>query len=221
MATSRTITSSLNARDIISFALGKLRVTQPGEAAQAEDMETGRVALQELLKDWQKYRWLWLLQEGSLTLTANTQSYTLTPQPYEVVSARFKQNSREIPMFELTREEYFDLPLKSSTGIPTQYYYDRQRTGVNFYTWPVLSAVSSETIEYTYRRQIEDVTDVSQDLDVRREHLRVIGYNLASELMDEFGKPSETVLARASSLLQDAIDDDRPSEYRFEVAHDI
>lgn len=168
-----------------------------------------------MLKDWQKYRWLWLLTEGTQVPVADTASYTLDPRPYEVVSARFQQSGREIPMTALEREEYFDLPIKTVQGIPTQYYYDRQRDEGTLYIWPVLASVSTETITYTYRRIVEDVTNLNQNLDVRQEYLDLIAYNLAARYADKAGKPADRVVARAESMLAEAMDDDRPATVRM------
>lgn len=219
MATSGTTNFSLNARSIVTYALRKLRVVGAGSPVMAEDMETGIEELNVLLKEWaMRGPSVWRASEGSLTLTANTASFNL-PSVLRLSSARLRQSGRDIPMSLLTRDEYFDLPLKTTTGTPTQYHFAPSRASGTLYIWPLLAAAAGETIEYTYQRRIEDVADEDNDLDIPQEHLALIGYGLAQRLKVDFGKGGE--LARmidgeAERLRMEAMTHDREDVYRFE-----
>ncbi len=200
-----------------------MRVLDAGETAAAVDTDDALRELNLLLKGWQKHEFLWVLTEGSQALAATTASYTLSPVPHRVVSARFDNQDSEIPMRLMTREEYFDLPLKTSTGIPTNYYVDYQRTVATLYVWPLLATYDDETIEYTYQRRIEDVDALTENIDIRQEHLQLMGYNLATHLIPDYGLASDEnaalITAQATKLLNDALDEDREDEYRFTMAY--
>lgn len=219
MATSGSIDYSLTAREVIDFALKKLRVLASGETASAAQATDAMRELNMMLKGWQKHQSLWRLTEGEQSIVANTANYTLSStNPYRLISARYYNGTTETPMARLTREEYYDLPLKTSTGTPTQFYVDRQRTTTVLYIWPLLASVSSETVKYTYQRKFEDVDSLDNEIDVRQEHLEVVGYNLAARLADNAGRTGEVVnriIGRAEMLLNEALDDDREPFVRF------
>lgn len=218
MATSGSTDFTLTAREIVNFAANKLNVVDALGAADAVTGAKFRRELNLLLKSWQKYESLWRVSEESVTLVANTASYTLTPEPHAVVSARFDNQDTETPMFLMSREDYYDLPIKTSTGIPTQYYVDHQLGATTLYVWPLMSSVTDETINYTYRRKFEDIDDLSNHLDVPEEYLDVVGYNLAARMLTDYGKSGEVaagIRAMAAQLLEEMQDDDRESEIRF------
>lgn len=215
MATSGATDWTLNAREVATFALRKIRVLASNETASAEDMALCVENLNALLKGFQiKGPNIFRNTEGSLPLASATASYSLTV-PYRIVSARFKQSGREIPMTELSRDEYFDLPLKTSTGIPTQYYFDVQRDGGTLYVWPVLATAAGETIEYTYQRRYQNVGGLNNNLDVPQEWLETLGYALAARIADDYGKDNPSVKRTSIELIELAMGDSRPSFYQM------
>lgn len=222
MATSGSIDYSLNAREVIDYALKKINLLAKHETASAEDADAALRELNVMLKGWQKHEHLWRLTEGYINPTANTAAYSLSPAPYRVISLRYRDaNSRDLPMTELSRDEYFELPDKASSGIPTQWYFDRQSDTRVIYVWPVLAAVTTETIRVTYQRIVEDIDALENNIDIPQEYLDLIGYNLAARLADDFGRSGghiDRVIGRAKQLLDDMIADDRPDFVTFEPA---
>jgi len=218
MATSNSTNFNMTAQQVVTFALRKIGILNPRETARATDMATGIEDLNLMLKSWQvSGPNLWRMTEGSVALTSTTQYYSLSAA-YRVIAARFVQNSIETPMELLTREEYYDLPSKATTGIPTQYYFDPQRGGGTLYIWPVLATAAGETIKYTYQRRFEDIDDKANDLDVPQEYLDLVGYNLAARLCDDYAvdaQRAKQVIGRAAMLERDARDADREPVVRF------
>jgi hypothetical protein len=224
MSTSGSIDFGLDARDVVTAALRKIRVIAAREEPTADQAADATEALNLMLKGWQKHTNLWRMTEGTVTLVADTHSYALSPVPHKVIDARYRDaNSRDLPMFEMSRKEYFDLPVKTSTGIPTQFYIDQQRDTTTLYLWQALASVTTETIKYTYQRAFEDIDNLNNDLDLRSEHLELVIYALAARLIDDFGRTGEIynrIIARADIMLQEALDDDRESEIRLVPAAD-
>jgi hypothetical protein len=221
MATSGSIDFGITARQAVDFALKKLRVLGSDETATGEDADTAQRELNLMLKGWQKYESLWRLTEGSITLVADDVDYSLSPVPHRVVSARYRDASatpNDLPLEVMTREEYYDLPNKTTAGSPHSYYVDYQRSAVTFYVWQPLASVTTETIKYTFQRKFEDIDSLDNDIDVDQEWLEVVGYNLASRLVDDFGRSGESVtriIARAEQLREEMLDDDREDFVQF------
>jgi hypothetical protein len=216
MATSGSIDVGFTARQCITFALRKLRVIGEGEDPTADQADDAAIELNLLLKEWMKHENLWRMTEGSITLLASTYSYALSTStliPHRVISARYRDaNSRDLPMRPMLREEYYNLPLKTGTGIPTQYYVDYQRANPTFYIWQGLASVTTETIQYTYQRKFEDIDNLSNDIDIRQEHFSTVAYNLATRLIPDYAVPASTaslIVALAENTLEAALDEDR------------
>lgn len=219
MTTSGTITFSLNAREVITFALKKLRVIAGNEEPQPADAEDAMDELNAMLKEWQKYESLWRFTEVTLTPTASTAAITFSPVPHRVISVRYYDGTNEMPLQLLSREEYYDLPLKVSDGVPTCYYVDYQRAATTLYIWQTIATVSTKRIKATYQRKFEDISSLDNDIDVRQEHLSVVGYNLAERLGIDHGRVGlagyAKIEAKAQQLLEEALDEDREDEIRF------
>jgi hypothetical protein len=166
---------------------------------------------------------LWTKTEGSITMTSATQSYNLvsTLNPVRVLSMRYRDtSSRDLPMEELSRDEYFDLPLKTSAGIPTQYFFDPQRGAPTLYVWPVKATITTETLRVTYQRRIEDIDSLDNDIDIPQEWFETLRYCLADRLLDEYGQSdgvAQRIMARAAQLRLQAEDFERDTFVQFGV----
>lgn len=222
--------------DIVKAALRKARITAIDEAPQAEDMVEGANALNRMLKGWQRKRWVsWTVSGMTVTLKANSQSYALGggfgpgfgsgfstsgKRPIRIMSARYvSAQGIETPMHRMTRQEYDDLPLKAAAGIPTTFYYDRQKDEGRMYVWPVLNAANGEKMVITYERELEDITDPSQELDMPVEWHECVIYGLASRMGEDYGLDNPKVDARSQVLLQEMLAEDREESVFFgEVA---
>lgn len=220
MATSGATNYILTAREVITYALRKINLVPLNQDPPAAEAEAARIELNVLLKSWQKYPGVWRLTEGSATPVANTAAISLSSlNPYRVIDCRYRNTSSlDLPMEELNRQEYYDLPSKSSTGVPTTWYFDPQRGSNTLYIWPVLSSVTTETIQMTYQRRFEDVGDLAEHVDIAQEHLDVVGHCLASRLADSYGRKGahiDRIIARSQMYEQEMLDADRPEHVQF------
>jgi len=219
MATSNSTNFNLNARQVIEYALRKINVLAKGQSPEAEDTDAALLELNTLLKEWQRYAQIWRLKEGFINMVANQQGFNLNPRPHRVVDMRFRDSDGiDIPMHYLARQEYYDLPDKGVTGVPTQFYFDPQRATSVIFIWPVAATVTTETLRVTFQRRYEDVDDLSNDLDVDQEHLATVGMNLAARLADDYGRTGAHIdrLVQRAALLEDRMRDfDRPEIIRM------
>lgn len=200
------VTGTYTVRDICLKGLKKAGViAQDAQSAEAYETTTARDSLHVLLKSWQNADFrVFTLASQSVTLTTAA-SYTLSPvRPMSLETVRFKSDGRETPMIQMMRQEYDELPDKTVTGQPTQYYYDRQREAALLYVWPLLASASGETLEITYWREIEDVDALGEAIDMPAEWYRAVIYGLAADLCDDFEIENPKIEAKALMLLKEA-----------------
>lgn len=193
-------------RELVTAALRKAQIVDADETPSATDMDAGVGQLQRMLKAWQAVGGLWTRAEVVVTATTAA-SYVLSTRPVRVLFANFRRSGIDTPMIRMTRDQYDSLPLKTTTGIPTQFYYDRQKETGTLFVWPVLAAATGETIRLTVDREIEDVTGPNDAIDVPAEWYDAVVYGLAARLCDDYGRAdgvASRVIQRAEIMLRDA-----------------
>lgn len=210
------VTGTYTVRDIVSDALRKIGVVAEGEPPNADQIATGMRDLNRMLKSWQNRGYnLWTVAQMAVPLTTSPVVALDPARPVQVLSARIRRNGVDTPMQELTREEYDALPVKLSTGMPTCWYYDRQRETANMRVWPVLSVAGGETIYIVYQSEIEDATDANAEVDVPGEWWDAVVYGLAARLADDYARPADRVTMRAEEELRLALAFDREGSVYF------
>ena len=193
MAVSNSTDFSLTASDLVERAYRKAGIFAEEEPMPATDLQNGLVEMNIMLKAWQadgvKY---WLNTEGTLALVQSKGSYSFasggdfTTVPFDMMDMRITRNSNEIPMFELSREDYFAIPNKTTEGYPTQWFYDRQRDSGTLYVWPVPDTATG-TLNFTYLRTIMDMDESADNMDLPQEWYDAVIYNLAERLVIDNG----------------------------------
>lgn len=171
-----------------------LGIQSSEEPLAADELTLGIQFMNIMLKGWQAdgIR-TWTLEHDTITLVQGQASYLLgvgganTTVPFDMDSVRIFRQNYELPMWQLSQQEYFSLPNKDSQGYPTQYYYDRQRDTATIYVWLSPDAYTGE-LRYTYRRIIDDIVNANDNLDLPQEWYKAIIYGLAVELIPQYGK---------------------------------
>ena len=211
-------TATETARSIISDALQKIGVVAQNAPMTAEQAAHGLRALNRMLKSWQNSGYqVFATSSQSVTLTTAA-VYILDPiRPLQILSCRFKQNGIERPMVAMTRDEYDTMPMKSTRGAPTMFYYDRQREAARLYVWPVMPYVSGETLEITQIREVEDLK-LNSEVDIPGEWYDAAVYGLAARLSDDYIISAPSVVARAEKELAAALSFDREGSIWFRDA---
>ena len=220
MATSGSTDFTVTRDQIIKGALRSINAIATGEPPTSAEISEGSEALNYMIKAWQAEGiGLWLLDTFTLTLVTDQQSYTMgsggdvdIARPLEVVETRFHYTTggNEIPMIKWSRQEYFDEPLKSSTGVPTQYYYDPQLGLGVLYIWPTWDTSPPGSIKGTVLSTIEDFDAASNTSDFPPEWFESLKFNLALRLAPEYGKePSQMLVALALQTKEAASNWDR------------
>lgn len=209
------VTGTYTNRDLITDAYRKIGVVAQDEPMDADTAQAGMRALDRLLKSWQNHGYqLWATASQSIVLTTAAAQVLSPVRPLRIYSARLVQTGgNELPMCELTRSEYDRLPNKTTTGTPTQFYYDRQRESALFYVWPL--DTTGRTVNITYEREMEDQTDLEGTPDVPGEWWDALVYGLAARLADDFARNKPMVVQRAERELDLALSMDREGSVYF------
>lgn len=156
--------------------------------------------------------WLWVDVQGIFGGVQDFELYRLRATGttvLDVIELVYQNRPNEIPMYKLNRNDYANLPDKVSTGRPTQFWYDRQRTQPEIELWP------SPGAEFTFgqitgfvQRQLQDVGVMTDELEVPDRWYLAIVCNLAAELGRELREVDEIIVPRldldAEKYLTDA-----------------
>jgi len=208
MAVSGSTDYTRTGTQIIEAARRKLGILAAEESMSSSELADGLDTLNMMLKTWAADGVMyWTMTEGTLSLTQGTASYSFasggafTTVPFDMVDMRITRGSNDLQMAEMSREEYFGLPLKTAQGYPTQWFYDRQRDTGTLYIWPTADA-SLGTLKFSYRRVIMDVDAGANHLDLPQEWLEAVVYNLADRIADDYGMDMPKISAKALAFYQ-------------------
>lgn len=194
MSTSGTVSFNMTALELVEKAFSRLGKNSEGRSLSARMWTDGLSSLNLLLKGpLGVTEHLWTKTERSVTLIEDTASYALTPKPGRVLSVRRRLTSgdtiTDVPLAELSRQEYFDLSNKTTApSVPTGWYYDPQSTTGTLYVYPVPDedGATDNTLQLTYLRRIEDMSSTGDDLDMPQEWLDAVVWMLADSLETEY-----------------------------------
>lgn len=211
------VTATRTVRDIVTRALRKSRVVGVNQDPTSWDAKTAMHDLDDMLKEWQSSGYnLWTWTKGTKTLTTAVE-YELDPlRPVSIMDVRFVgTDGIEIPMVPLTRWEYDSISNKSATGTPSQFHYDRQREDAKLFIWPALGTATTESVAFTYQREVQDINSLNDTVDMPGEWWSTVVYNLASRLIDTYALENPTVQARAEQLFKRQMAFDREGSVYF------
>lgn len=193
MAVSNSTDFRLTAAELIEEARAKIGINADEEPLEAHELVRGLRTLTMMLKAWQSDGvMIWTFSEGAITLAQGDVDYVcgsggdFITVPFEITDMRINRGGNDIPMFQMSREEYYALPNKTTQGYPTQWYYDRQRDTGTVYVWPAPD-VTGGTLKFTYRRIIMDIDAAPDDFDLPPEWHEAIVYNLADRFAENAG----------------------------------
>ncbi len=127
MATSGSKNFELDVSDYIEEAFERCGV----EVRTGYDLKTAKRSLNLLLADWAN-RGLnqWTIKQTTVTCVSGTADYTLDADTIDILSVVVRRDNTDYGIERLSRDEYLNIPDKTSTGRPSQFFLDRQITPV-------------------------------------------------------------------------------------------
>lgn len=206
------------ALDIITDAARECGVAAGDIPLEADVFDTGLRRLNMMLRALPNDAvTIWKQSSGSIAITADTQSYTIAERPLTLETVNYKDGV-ETWLYEMSRDEYFELPDKASSGRPSQFYYHRQRDVGVLSVWPVL-ATATGTIEWQGRTSIAAASAAADVIDIPVEWEEAVHYGMAYRMASAFDVTARMpdLMASAERSLRDAKGADAEGSVYFEA----
>ena len=136
MATSGSRDFDLDVADIIEEAYERCGL----EVRTGYDAKTARRSLNIMFSEWANRGVnLWTVKQATLTLTSGTATYTsatgLASPMNDILEVALRRSGTDYDLDRLSRGEYLNVPNKTTTGRPSQFYFNRQ-TSPEITVWP-------------------------------------------------------------------------------------
>tara|TARA_R100001126_G_scaffold36701_1_gene20654 strand:+ start:1421 stop:2089 length:669 start_codon:yes stop_codon:yes gene_type:complete len=151
MATSSSTDFELDVAEYIEEAFERCGL----EARTGYDLQTAKRSMNIMLAEWSN-RGLnqWTIQQRTQTVTASDSEYSLATDVIDILSLVVRRSGTDFTMTRISRDAFLNLPNKTSTGRPTQYFLDRQITpNLKLYPTP---ENSTDVIVYDALTRIQD-----------------------------------------------------------------
>jgi hypothetical protein len=177
MSTSGTTDFNLSIDDLIEEAFERcgMRMTSGYQLSSA------RRSLNLLFLDWANRGLnLWTIEESTIALTQGSRVLNLPLDTVNVLSAVIRQNTtgqqQDVSIDRISREEYLDLPDKTTQARPAQFYVERTNAP-KVYLYPAADQVY--TFVYYRIRRIQDAGNYENTSDVNFRFLPCLASGLS------------------------------------------
>lgn len=165
MATSGSRDFDLDVAEIIEEAYERCGL----EVRTGYDARTARRSLNIMFSEWANRGVnLWTVKQGTLTLVSGTATYNsgngLASSMNDILEVALRRNGTDYEVDRISRGEYLNVPTKTTTGRPSQFYFNRQ-TSPELVLWPTPDNSADELVYY-YITRIEDADALQNTTDV-------------------------------------------------------
>ena len=135
------------------------------EVRTGYDLKTAKRSLNLMLAEWAN-RGLnqWTITQRTQALTANDGEYSLNADVIDILSMAVLRDGTYLSVSRISRDTYLNIPNKTTTGRPNQFFLDRQVTP-NLKIWPVPEN-STDVIYYDALTRIDDADTQVNTLDI-------------------------------------------------------
>jgi len=125
------------------------------EVRTGYDLKTAKRSLNLMFADWAN-RGLnqWTIEQRTFTVTSNDGNYDLANDVIDILSLVDRRSGTDFALDRISRDEYLNIPTKSTQSRPTQYFVDRQITPV-LKMWP-LPDNSTDVVIYDALTRLDD-----------------------------------------------------------------
>lgn len=211
MAVNRTV------RQVIEASLRLVGAIAVGETPSAEDMSTGKIALQDLIAEWgdgglvvPSY------VKEAITLVIGQVSYQIgeiapadldTVRPEQIIGAFVKSGGYDYPVAIIGERAYRGFLNKTNSGRPNRLWYNAIAPLGVISTYPVASA--ADELWITSIKPFTEPTTLPESLldttEIPRNYHNALKWNLALELAPEYGKTADQVIIGRAQRTYDKI----------------
>tara|TARA_E500000318_G_C3562928_1_gene214322 strand:- start:1945 stop:2610 length:666 start_codon:yes stop_codon:yes gene_type:complete len=161
MAVSGSTNFELDVSDYIEEAFERCGL----EVKTGYDLKTAKRSMNLMFAEWAN-RGLnqWTIVQRTQALTTGTASYALGSDVIDVLSMVVRRNNTDISIEKISRDEFLNIPNKSTEGRPSQFFIDRQITPV-LNVWPSPEN-STDVVIYDCLTRLDDADTFTNTLDV-------------------------------------------------------
>ena len=151
MAVSGSTDFELDVADYIEEAFERCGL----EVRTGYDLKTAKRSMNLMFADWAN-RGLnqWTIAQRTITVTASDGDYDLGADVIDILSLVIRRSGTDYALDRVSRDEYLNIPTKTTTGRPSQYFVDRQITPV-LKLWP-LPDNSTDVVIYDALTRMDD-----------------------------------------------------------------
>lgn len=135
------------------------------EVRTGYDLKTARRSLNLMLAEWAN-RGLnqWTIAQRTQNLTSGTSEYSLSADVIDILSVVVRRSGTDFSLERISRDAYLSIPVKTTTGRPSQFFLDRQITP-NLKLWPVPDN-STDVVYYDALTRMDDADTFTNTIEV-------------------------------------------------------
>ncbi len=161
MAVSGSTDFELDVSDYIEEAFERCGL----EVRTGYDLKTAKRSLNLLLAEWAN-RGLnaWTIAQRSQALTESDGEYTIGTDVIDILSVVVRRDSTDYSLDRLSREEYLNIPTKTTEGRPSQFFLDRQ-ISPNLKIWPIPEN-STDVLFYDALTRMDDADAFTNTMEI-------------------------------------------------------
>jgi|TARA_R100000654_G_scaffold4666_3_gene13699 hypothetical protein len=135
------------------------------EVRTGYDLKTAKRSLNLMLAEWAN-RGLnqWTIAQRTQNLTSGTSEYSLGADVIDILSVVVRRSGTDLSLERISRDAYLSIPVKTTTGRPSQFFLDRQITP-NLKLWPVPDN-STDVVYYDALTRMDDADTFTNTIEV-------------------------------------------------------
>ena len=190
------------------------------EVRTGYDLTTAKRSMNLMFADWAN-RGLnqWTIEQRTITVTSNDGDYDLGTDVIDILSLVVRRSGTDYALDRISRDEYLNIPTKTTQARPTQYFVDRQITPV-LKLWP-LPDNNTDVIIYDALTRLDDADTYTNTLGVPFRFYPALAAGLAYYISVKRAPDRMQILkALYEEELNRAMDEDR-DRASFRVAPDL
>ena len=190
------------------------------EVRTGYDLKTAKRSMNLMFADWAN-RGLnqWTIAEKNLTVTQGDGTYDLGTSTIDILSLVVRRDGTDYALDRISRDEYLNIPTKSTTGRPTQYFVDRLINPV-LKMWP-LPDNSTDVVYYNALIRLDDADTYTNTVQVPFRFYPALAAGLAYYIsIKRVPERSQLLKTVYEEEIGRAMDEDRDRS-SFRVAPDL
>ena len=161
MTTSGSVDFELDVADYIEEAFERCGI----EVRTGYDLKTAKRSLNLMLAEWAN-RGLnqWTIEQRQFTTTVGDSDISLDSDVIDILSVVVRRTSTDYALDRVSRDEFLNIPNKTTQGRPTQFFLDRQITP-NLKIWPAPEN-TTDIIIYDALTRIQDADTPTNTIEI-------------------------------------------------------